>query len=191
MKKIEDFYEKTLDRKMIFNGKIINVAVDTVELPNGMGTAERELVFHPGGVTVIPITDEGKIVLVRQFRKPFEKLILEIPAGKIEPGEYDDLEAAAKRELEEETGYKPNAFKKLTEVYLSPGFCDELLRIYFATSLEKVENPRPQDEDEVLEVVELTFEEAKLAEKEGLICEAKTVMALMYWELMRLKGELL
>ncbi|SJZ99403.1 ADP-ribose pyrophosphatase [Pilibacter termitis] len=190
MKELKDFEEKTIEREEIFDGFVIKVARDTVELPNNLGTAKRELVFHPGGVTVIPITPEGKIVLVKQFRKPLEKVILEIPAGKIEPDEYDDLENAAKRELEEETGYKANTFEKLTEVYLSVGFCDELLRFYVATDLEKVENPRPKDEDEILELYELTYEEAKQAEREGLICDSKTVMALMYWEIWRLQGKM-
>ncbi|MDR0922365.1 MAG: NUDIX hydrolase [Lactobacillales bacterium] len=188
MLEYKDFEEKTLSRREIFKGKIIEVVEDEVELPQGLGIAKRELVFHPGGVTVIPITKENKIVLVKQFRKPMEKVLLEIPAGKIEAGEYDDLEAAAKRELEEETGYQAGTFEKITEVYLSPGFADELLRIYYATDLTKVEHPRAQDDDEVIELYELTFEEAKKAERDGLICDAKTVLALAYWELKMLKA---
>jgi len=181
--RFEDFEEKTIVRKEIYDGKIIKVAVDKVELPNNAGTSYRELVFHPGGVCVVPITKEGKIVLVEQFRKPLEKVILEIPAGKLEKGEAADLENAAKRELEEETGYKPGNFYKLTETVMSPGFCDEELHIYMATDIEKVENPREMDEDEVIVVYELTLEEAKQAKKDGRICDAKTEIGLMAWEM--------
>jgi len=185
--KFEDFEEKTIERKEIFSGRVITVAVDTVALPNNAGTSTRELVFHPGGVCVVPITKEGKIVLVRQFRKPIEKITLEIPAGKLEIGEIDNLEAAALRELEEETGYKPGNFFKLTQTAVSPGFCGEILHIYMATDIEKVENPRAMDEDEVIEVFEMTLEEAKQAKAEGLICDAKTEIGLLEWELSLLR----
>lgn len=182
----EDFEEKTLSRKEIFKGHIIEVALDQVQLPNGE-IGERELVFHPGGVAIIPITSENKLVLVKQFRKPMEKVILEIPAGKIDPGEKDQPQIGAARELEEETGYRAAALQPVTAVYLSPGFADELLHIYYADDLEKVEHPLPQDEDEVLELYELTLDEAKAAQAEGLICDAKTVFAIQYWELQQLR----
>lgn len=182
----EDFEEKTLSRKEIFKGHIIEVALDQVQLPNG-DIGERELVFHPGGVAIIPITPENKLVLVKQFRKPMEKVILEIPAGKIDPGEKNRPQAGAARELEEETGYRAAALQPVTAVYLSPGFADELLHIYYADDLVKVDNPLPQDDDEVLELYELTLEEAKAAQAEGLICDAKTVFAIQHWELQQLK----
>jgi ADP-ribose pyrophosphatase len=185
-----DFEEKTIQRREIFKGRIIHVVEDEVELPNNLGIAKRELVFHPGGVVIIPITNEGKMVFVKQFRKPLEKVLLEIPAGKIEVDEYDDLESAAKRELEEETGYQAKIFYKLTEIYMTPGFCNEILHFYFATDLEKQKNPRPRDKDEVLAIYELTFEEAKQAKKDKLIHDAKTVIALQLWEIKRLRGKL-
>jgi ADP-ribose pyrophosphatase len=184
----KDFEEKTLSTKKIYDGKIIKVNVDTVALPNGKGTASRELVFHPGGVTVLAITPEDKMVLVKQFRKPLEKVILEIPAGKLEVGESAVPASAARRELEEETGYQAGVFEKIGEYYLSVGFCDELLRFYYATDLTLAETPLAQDEDEVIERFELTLEEAKQAMADGVICDAKTIMAIQLWELQKLRG---
>lgn len=180
----EDFEEKTLSREEIFKGKVIDVAVDEVQLPDG-STATRELVFHPGAVAIIPITADDKLVMVKQFRKPLEKVILEIPAGKIDPGETVPIETA-RRELEEETGYSAQVLEPVTEMYVSPGFANEILHIFYAEGLTKVENPLPQDEDEVLELYELTLEEAKQEIRNGLICDAKTLFAVQYWELKKL-----
>ncbi len=186
MLEYKDFEEKTIQRKEIFKGKIIEVFLDDVALPIG-GTAKRELVFHHGGVGIIPITKENRMIMVKQFRKPLEKVVLEIPAGKIDPGEGQHPEKTASRELEEETGYRAESLKYVAEMYLSPGFSNEKLYIYAADKLEKVENPRPQDDDEVLELYELTLEEAKQAITDGLICDAKTIYAVQYWELMQVK----
>jgi len=182
-----NFEEKTIKRREIFNGRIIHVVEDEVELPNNLGKSTREIVFHPGGVCAIPITKEGKIVLVKQFRKPLEVVTLEIPAGKIEIEENDNLEEAAKRELEEETGYSAKTFYKVVECYLSPGFSNELLHFYFATDLKLEKNPRPRDADEVLEVCELTLAEAKKKIKIKEICDSKTIMAIWFWELQILR----
>ena len=182
----EEFEEKTISRKEIFKGKIIDVVLDEVRLPNGE-TGTRELVFHPGAVAVIPITADHKMIMVKQFRKPMEKILLEIPAGKIDPGEHDHPKETAERELEEETGYRANKFTFVTSMYVSPGFADELLHIYYAEDLEKVPNPRPQDDDEVLELYTLTLDEAKAEIASGLICDAKTIFAVQYWELQQMK----
>ena len=179
----EDFEKKTIARKEIFKGNIIDVYLDDVALPQG-GTSQRELVFHPGGVGILAITPDNKIVLVKQFRKPLEKVILEIPAGKIEQGEGHTPLQTGMRELEEETGYQATAFEHLTSMYLSPGFSDELLHVYHAKNLTKVDEPLPQDEDEVLEIFELTLEEAKAKMATQEICDAKTIFAIQYWELL-------
>ncbi|MEI5995136.1 NUDIX domain-containing protein [Candidatus Enterococcus mansonii] len=189
MMNFEDFEEKTISRKEIFKGHIIEVVVDEVQLPNGeVGT--RELVFHPGAVAVIPITEDNRMIMVKQFRKPMEKVILEIPAGKIDPGEQDLPKETAKRELEEETGYRAGQLSFVTSMYVSPGFANELLHIYYANDLKQVPNPLPQDEDEVLELYMVTLDEAKQAIDEGLICDAKTIFAVQYWELQLLKAKL-
>lgn len=186
MLEYKDFEEKTIQRKEIFKGKIIEVVLDDVALPMG-GEAKRELVFHHGGVGIIPIAKENKMIMVKQFRKPLEKVVLEIPAGKIDPGEGQQPEKTARRELEEETGYQAEKLEYVAEMYLSPGFSNEKLYIYLGQQLEKVENPRPQDDDEVLELYELTLEEAHQAITDGLICDAKTIYAVQYWELLQIK----
>lgn len=183
MLRYEDFEEKTITRKEIFHGKIIDVALDEVRLPDGQ-TAQRELVFHPGGVGVLALTDENKIVLVKQFRKPLEQVIFEIPAGKIDPGEGRHPEETGARELEEETGYRAESMEHLVSMYLSPGFANELLHVYYAKNIKKVDNPLAQDDDEVLEVYEWTLAEAKQAIQEKTICDAKTIFAIQYWELL-------
>ena len=187
MRQLETFEEKTLAREEIFHGHIIDVVVDQVQLPNGQ-QAKRELVFHPGAVGIIAITEEQKMVLVKQFRKPLEKVILEIPAGKIDPGEGSQPELTAARELEEETAYRAETLEHLTSMYLSPGFANEQMHLYHAKQLTKVSNPLPQDEDEFLEICELTLEQAKIEIERQTICDAKTIYAIQYWELLLAKG---
>lgn len=125
MMNFEDFEEKTLSRENIFKGKVIDVKYDTVALPGDLGLAKRELIFHNGGVAVLAITPEQKMILIRQFRKALEKVIYEIPAGKLENGENADPTAAMLRELEEETGMTTKSVKKISEFYTAPGFCNE------------------------------------------------------------------
>jgi ADP-ribose pyrophosphatase len=173
------FEEKTIATEKIYEGKIIGLQVDDVTLPDGK-TAKRELVRHPGAVAVIPVTDEGKIVLVEQYRKPLEKSILEIPAGKLEAGEKPEISAV--RELEEETGYTTDKLSFITSFYTSPGFADELVHIYFTNQLKKLEEPVPGDEDEFVELIELTLEEAKSCIERKRIQDAKTNYAVLYLE---------
>ena len=177
-----EFEEKTLSRREIYKGPIFQLLQDQVELPNGKGTAQRDLIFHNGAVCVLAVTPENKIVLVKQYRKAIEKVSVEIPAGKLEVGENADLEAAALRELEEEAAYT-GKLSLLYDFYSAIGFCNERLRLYLASDLRKVENPRPQDEDETLELLEVSLEEAKALIQSGDICDAKTIMAIQYWEL--------
>lgn len=169
--------EKTIRSQTIFTGRVIQLQVDEVRLPNGK-TSTREIVKHPGAVAIIAITNENKLVLVRQFRKPLEKTILELPAGKLEAGE--DPKVCAWRELEEETGYKAERMEHLVSFYTSPGFADEYLHIYCAKGLTKGEIQ--PDQDEFVELVELTFSECLDRIASGDICDAKTVAAIYYWQ---------
>ncbi|WP_409289089.1 NUDIX domain-containing protein [Peribacillus sp. SCS-37] len=177
MKNLE---EKTLGTKEIFSGRVISLQVDEVELPNGR-TSTREIVKHPGAVAIIAITAENKIVLVEQYRKAMDRILVEIPAGKLEPGE--DPLATAVRELEEETGYECEHMDYLTAFYTSPGFADEIVHVYLAAGLQKKENAAALDEDEFVEVLELTLEEMILYMKEQRIYDAKTVYAVQYLQL--------
>lgn len=165
-----DLTEKRLSRKEIFQGHIVNVHIDTVELPNG-AEATREVVDHPGGVAVLALDEDETVTLVRQFRYPVGQVILELPAGKIDPGE--DTLLAAKRELSEETGVEAGDWTYLGYALASPGFCDEALHMYLARDLRRVEcHP---DVDEFLEVTALPFQELVRMVMAGSIIDAKTV----------------
>jgi ADP-ribose pyrophosphatase len=171
------FEEKTINSERIYDGKIIDLQVDKVLLPDG-NKAKRELVKHPGAAAVIPITKEDKIVLIEQYRKPLEKSIIEIPAGKVEKGE--DPETAAIRELEEETGYTTSELSLVTSFYTSPGFADELIHIFITDELKPLDAPAAKDDDEFMEIMELTLDEAKQLVEEERIHDAKTNYAILY-----------
>ena len=143
-----DFTEKTIQRDVKYSGRIFTVTQDIVELPNGK-TSTRDLVFHTGAVAVLVIRD-GKMLLVRQYRKPLEMHFLEIPAGKLELNE--DTAICALRELEEETGYSAKKISLISKFLPTPGYSDEWLYVYEAHDVYKVENPLECDEDEVIEL---------------------------------------
>jgi ADP-ribose pyrophosphatase len=166
--------EKFLDTKVVFEGNLLKVFSDKVDLPNGK-EASREFIKHPGAVAVVPITQEGNIVLVRQYRYPVGKTMLEVPAGKLDKGEHPD--ACVLRELEEETGYVAKNIRKLTSIYTTPGFTDEVIHLYVAENLT-LSKPSP-DEDEFLDVEIYTKEEVKAMIDDGRINDAKTMLALL------------
>lgn len=174
------FQEKTLSSEPIYNGKVISVKIDDVLLPNGK-TSKREIVNHPGAVAIIAITDDKKIVLVEQFRKPLERSIIEIPAGKLEEGE--EPLTTAKRELEEETGYAAKEFDYIVSFATSPGFADEVIHVYVAKQLYKVENKLQQDEDEFVSLLEVSIEEAEKLIEDKKIYDAKTIFAIQWLKL--------
>ncbi|AJE53496.1 MULTISPECIES: NUDIX domain-containing protein [Paenibacillus] len=174
--------EKTVSTQPIFEGKVITVQVDTVELPDG-STGKREIVKHPGAVAVLAL-HEGKMLVVDQYRQAMGRCEVEIPAGKLERGE-DPLEAAG-RELREETGYTAKSLKLLHSFYTSPGFADEIIHLYVAEDLERGE--MEPDEDEFLELFEVTLEEAHTLIREGRISDAKTILAVYAWQLRQQTG---
>jgi ADP-ribose pyrophosphatase len=174
---MDKFEEKTLSSQTIYEGKIISLRLEEVELPDG-NRAKRELVQHPGAVALIPITNEGKIILVKQYRKSLNRTLIEIPAGRIEVGE--DPKITALRELEEETGYGAREVTYIQSFATSPGFADEIIHLYLAENLYEIENPAAGDEDEFIELLEATIDEAEQMVAAGDIYDAKTAFAVIY-----------
>lgn len=172
--------EKTIQSQEIFSGKVISLHLEDVELPNGK-TSKREIIKHPGAVAIIALTDDNKIVMVEQYRKALERTIVEIPAGKLEKGEEPAV--CARRELEEETGYVCENLELLVSFYTSPGFADEIVHVYLATGLTQKEDSAALDEDEFVNLEELTLNEAVQYIKEQKIHDAKTVYAVQYLQL--------
>lgn len=164
--------ERTVSTKTIYSGKIIRVELSEVELPNG-NKAVREAVRHSGGAAVL-LVQNGKALLERQFRFPYGKVIWEIPAGKLNVGE--DPEAAARRELEEETGFRAEGLKKLTQIYPSPGYTDEIIYIYCAERAQALS--QHLDEDEFINCSFIPLEECVRMTESGEICDAKTIAAI-------------
>ncbi|MBE3562624.1 MAG: NUDIX hydrolase [Hydrogenibacillus schlegelii] len=174
------FYERPLERTLLYRGRIIDVARYRVRLPDGR-EAEREVVHHPGAVAVLAVAEDGgreTIVLVRQYRFPLRRTTLEIPAGKLEPG-ADPL-AEARRELAEETGFGAERWRKLGVFFSSPGFADEAMHLYEARGL--VPGAPHPDADEFVRAERLTRDEAWAAVRRGEIVDLKTVLALLWWE---------
>lgn len=174
---MDKFEEKTLSSKTIYDGKIISLRLEEVELPDG-NRAKRELVQHPGAVALIPITSEGNLILVKQFRKSLNRTLVEIPAGRIEIGE--DPRVTAIRELEEETGYGAGKVTYIQSFATSPGFANEIIHLYLAEDLYEIENPAAGDEDEFIELLEVTINEAEQLVASGDIYDAKTAFAVIY-----------
>lgn len=166
--------ETTISQETAFQGKLLRLDVLKVKLQDGR-EARREIVHHPNAVCVVLVTAAGRTVLVRQFRKPIEGLILEVPAGKIDPGE--EPEAAARRELLEEVGMTSGKLERLLDFYTTPGFCTELMTCFLAT--EAVLGAAQLDEGEFLEQVEMDFDEAVQLASQGGIRDAKSVVAIL------------
>lgn len=157
----------------IYTGKVITLNIDRVQLPNGV-TVDLETIRHPGAAAVVPVKDDGTVVLIRQFRHAAGGFIYEIPAGKLAPGEAP-LHCAA-RELEEEVGYRASSFELLSSIFTVPGFADEVIHIYRATGLTK--GQQQLDRDEVLEVIEMPLSEAIGKIEDGTIRDGKTIVGL-------------
>lgn len=177
---LKKFEEKTLHSEAIFKGKVISLQLDDVLLPNGQ-RAKREIVKHPGAVAIIALTKDNKLVVVEQYRKALERSIVEIPAGKLEPGEAPEV--TARRELEEETGYGCHELTLLQSFYTSPGFADECIHIFVARDLYVIEERAAMDEDEFVELLEISLQEALQFVKEQKILDAKTAFAVQWLQL--------
>lgn len=165
-----DLTEKTLESQVKFQGRLLRLEVDQIELPNGR-TAVREVARHPGGVCVLPLFDDGTVSVVRQFRYPYKEVVTELPAGKLEPGE--DPDQAVRRELSEETGYEAGEWVNMGIFYPSPGFTDERLRLYFARNLTA--GAAHPDDDEFLEGERVPFDTLVDQVLSGEIRDGKTI----------------
>lgn len=184
-----DLTEKQLDSEQVFDGRFLKVQRDTVSLPDG-GTALREFIRHPGAVAVLALTDDGQLVMERQYRYPAAQTFIEIPAGKIDPQEPPA--DTARRELLEETGYQASQWRFLGKAYPCIGYADELIHYYLATGLQLCE--RQLDEGEFLEVMLLPVDEVFAMSLDGRISDSKTLVGLHWlaaWQKGNLAGEAL
>ena len=178
------FEEKTLKSEMVYRGKVLNLRRDEVMTVSGKPSI-REIVEHGGGVALVAVTDKGKVIMERQFRKPLERVVLEIPAGKLEDGE-DPLSAAG-RELAEETGYRAEKIEYLTKYYPSVGYCQEALYMYLCTGLTKGQTDL--DEDEAIDIYEYSFEELYDMIDRGELEDGKTMAVLLAAQIRLAKKE--
>lgn len=176
--------EKEIKRERIYKGTLLGLRKDTVKLPSGK-TSTREIVEHPGAIAVVAITQDKELVLVRQFRKPTNQIMLEIPAGVPKKGESP--EDCARRELEEETGFHPKKVKKIWDGFASPGYSEEIIHFVLAEDMTKLK--QNTDEDEFIEVDLVDVEACLDMLKNGKIHDNKTMIGIMIADLV-LKGEL-
>jgi ADP-ribose pyrophosphatase len=167
-------HARVLATRRVYEGKVLSLDVDEVEEP-GAVRAVREVVRHRGSVAVLPVHDDGRLVLVRQYRYPVDALVWELPAGRRDAGE--SVEEAARRELEEEVGLRPRRLVPLTIFYTTPGFCDETMHLFRATGLQAV-TARPEA-DERIETGTFTLSQARAMVRRGEIREGKTLVALL------------
>ncbi|MEN8192198.1 MAG: NUDIX hydrolase [Bacteroidota bacterium] len=162
---------KVEKKEKIFEGIVFDVQVDQITYDSG-NESVREVVIHNGGAVVLPVTNDGKLILVKQFRYPFQKFLIECPAGKLEKGE--DPLTCATRELTEETGYTAESITKLGQIYTTPGFCDEVLYLYLATNLTAGDHDREEGEYG-MEIYEYSLSEVDEMIRKGEIVDAKTI----------------
>ncbi len=169
--------EKQLKSETVYQGSFLKVLRDEVELPNGK-IGLREYIPHPGAAMVIPITDKGQLVMIRQFRYPLRAEFIEFPAGKIDAGE--DAIQAARRELIEEAGYVAKDLRRLTSIHPVIGYSDEVIEIYVATHLSL--SKQRLDDEEFIDVFEISFAEALSLMKQGKITDVKTMIGLFWYQ---------
>jgi ADP-ribose pyrophosphatase len=170
--------EKRLDERVVFTGRILDVSVRTVLLPNGEKST-REVVLHKGAAAIVAVDEQGRVPLVRQFRAPLERVMLELPAGKKDSAEEDPL-TCARRELREETGLTATHWQLLTHMASTPGFSSEVISLYLATGLAQGDTGR--DEDEFMDVVWEDLSSLTRRVRAGEIVDSKTALGLLLAE---------
>lgn len=161
-------------RQPIYDGRVVKLSVLEVELPNG-AIAKREVIAHPGAVAIVALDADQQVLLVRQFRMAVDSVMLEIPAGTLNPGE--EVAFCAARELQEETGFRPGVLEKLGGIHVAPGYTSEYIHLFLATQL--VESRLPMDDDEFIELERAPLAEALRLIDEGVIHDAKSVSGLL------------
>lgn len=179
--------ERQVSSRSIFHGHIMDVEVADVQLPDGQITT-REIVRHAPAVAILAIDAHQQMLLMRQWRAAVNQATLEIPAGKVDARDQDAF-AAAIRELNEETRLAANKLTKINSFYSSVGFSDEYMTLYLARGLTTVTRQLPQDADENLQLVKVTLEQALHLIETSQICDAKTIMAVYYWQILSLRGD--
>jgi ADP-ribose pyrophosphatase len=184
-----DLEERIVASRVLHEGRYLEFRVDTVERADGT-RAERDVVGHPGAVAIVAIDDSDRVLLVRQYRVPAGRVLLEIPAGTLdvdpETGAVEDPDIAARRELEEETGHRAGSWRRLASFWTAPGFASELMYLYLATHLQPVHDNRlGPDDDERLELVHMPIADAVAAVDAGGIADAKSIVGLLWLERLR------
>ncbi len=176
---MSDLTEETINSETVFEGAIITLRRETVRLPNG-NLSQREIVGHPGAAAIVARTAAGEYLLVRQYRKAVEKELWELPAGKLD--DQEDPLTCAQRELAEETGYQAKVWRKLTAIYTTPGFSNEVIHIYQADQLFPDPRGIHGDVDEFVEVGLFNEAQVKRMIGQGELCDAKSLAGLVtYW----------
>jgi ADP-ribose pyrophosphatase len=183
---IDPLAERLVASELLHRGRFLEFRVDTVERADGR-RARRDVAVHPGAVAIVAVDPEGRVLFVRQYRHPAGRALLEIPAGTLDrdpaSGATEDPDAAARRELEEETGYRAAGWERLTDFWTAPGFATERIFLYLATDLSAAgPDRRTPDEDESLELVRLPWREAVAAAERGDIRDAKSLIGITWLE---------
>lgn len=176
--KADDLTEHQLDSEVVYDGTLLHVRRDTVRLPDGT-TGGREYIMHPGAVAILPLFDDGSLLLERQYRYPLKRVLIEVPAGKIDPGE--STAETAKRELYEETGYVADEWAYLTTIHPLCAYSDERVEVWCARGL-RVGGERKLDQGEFLEIFRLPHAEAMQWVREGRISDVKTIISIQWAE---------
>jgi ADP-ribose pyrophosphatase len=187
----DELEERVVGSRIVHRGRYLTVRVDAIERADGSRT-ERDVVGHPGAVAILALDADDRVLLVRQYRVPAGGVLLEIPAGTLdvdEAGETEDPDLAARRELEEETGYRASSWERLASFWTAPGFATELMHLYLATDLRPADADRlGPDEDEHLRLERLPWREAVEAALQGEIRDAKSIVGLLWLDRRRGQG---
>ncbi len=185
--------EHVVESRLIHRGRYLEFRVDTIARADGSG-GTRDVVGHPGAVAVLALDVDGRVLLVRQWRIPARRAMLEIPAGTLDvhDGVTEDPFLAARRELEEETGHRAATWRTLAQFWTAPGFASEVMHLYLATGIQRVtgDDRLTPDEDERLELSRVTIDEALAMVDDGTISDAKTILGVLWLDRLRRAGEL-